>query len=66
VLLEGWEALRLGRLLFLFESVAIHPTLWWPKEMVRHGAQILSRDNLKIALENLPAFTAATNIASEA
>ncbi len=64
-LVQGWEALRLGRLLFLLESIATHPTLSWPKEMIRHGAQILSRDNLEVALENLPAFTAATAIASE-
>lgn len=63
---QGWEALRLGRLLFLLESVARNATLTWPQEMIRHGAQILSRGNLEIALEHLPAFTAATTIASEA
>jgi DNA processing protein len=59
-ILQGWEALRLGRLLFLLESVATDPTLSWPKDLIRHGAQVLSRENLEIALENLPAFTAAT------
>lgn len=65
-LYQGWEALRLGRLLFLLESVAQNKTLSWPQEMIRHGAQILSRGNLQVALENMPAFTAATTIASEA
>jgi DNA processing protein len=65
-LFQGWEALRLGRLLFLLESVATHPTLSWPKQLIRYGAQVLSRDNLEIALENLPAFTAATTNASDA
>ena len=58
--------LRLGRLLFLLESVAQNKTLSWPQEMIRHGAQILSRGNLEVALENMPAFTAVTTIASEA
>jgi DNA processing protein len=65
-LVQGWEALRLGRLLFLLQSVAEQPTLSWPKDMIRHGAQILSRDNLEVALENLPSFTAATRTNSEA
>jgi DNA processing protein len=42
----GWEALRLGRLLFLMENVATNPKLSWPKEMIRYGAQVLSRENL--------------------
>lgn len=62
---QGWEALRLGRLLFLLESLAINPTLSWPKKLIRHGAQILSRDNLDIALESLPAFTAPATLPSE-
>jgi len=61
-LFQGWEALRLGRLVFLLESIAAHPTLSWPKEMIRYGAQVLSRDNLEIALENLPAFTTPTTV----
>ena len=64
--LQGWEALRLGRLLFVLESVATDPTLSWPKDLIRHGAQILSRENLEIAWENLPAFTAPSTIALEA
>lgn len=46
--------------------VAQNKTLSWPQEMIRHGAQILSRGNLDVALDNMPAFTAATTIASEA
>ncbi len=57
---QGWEALRLGRLLFLLESVAQNKALSWPQEMIDHGAQILSRGNLEVALDHLPAFTAAT------
>jgi DNA processing protein len=52
---QGWEALRLGRPLFLLESVAIDPGLSWTKEMIHYGAQILSRRNLERVLRNLPA-----------
>jgi DNA processing protein len=51
---QGWEALRLGRLLFLMESIATNPALSWPTEMIRYGAQVLERDNLKEVLRNLP------------
>ena len=51
---QGWEALRLGRLLLLMESVANNPGLSWPKEMISYGAQVLTRNNLSAVLENLP------------
>jgi DNA processing protein len=54
---QGWEALRLGRLLFLLESVAKDPSLSWPKEMIRTGAQVLSRSNLEEVLSDIPAVT---------
>lgn len=63
---QGWEALRLGRVLFLMESVAEDPKLSWPGEMVRYGAQVLSRDNLALVIENLPAMTSSSQLALEA
>jgi DNA processing protein len=39
---QGWEALRLGRPLFLLQSVLENPTLQWPKEMIDYGASVLS------------------------
>jgi DNA processing protein len=54
---QGWEALRLGRLLFLLESVATDPALTWPTQMIHHGAQVLSRANLEAALQDIPAVT---------
>lgn len=51
---QGWEALRLGRLLFLLENVAQNPALSWPAEMMRYGAQVLSRENLELVLEEMP------------
>jgi DNA processing protein len=51
---QGWEALRLGRPLFLMESLARAPKLSWPAEMIRYGAQVLSRSNLEVVLEAIP------------
>lgn len=54
---QGWEALRLGRLLFLMESVVKNSALTWPAEMIRYGAQVLSRENLELFLEEMPELT---------
>lgn len=51
---QGWEALRLGRLLFLMKSLVERNDLSWPKEMVSYGAQVLSRENLDVALSSIP------------
>jgi DNA processing protein len=37
-LYEGWEALRLGRPLFIWTSTVNNRSLKWPGEMIRHGA----------------------------
>lgn len=51
---QGWEALRLGRPLFLLESLAARTDLTWTKELLHHGAHVLSRDNLLEVLDELP------------
>jgi DNA processing protein len=38
---QGWEALRLGRPLFLMRSLVEESDLEWPQEMLRYGAHIL-------------------------
>lgn len=50
---QGWEALRLGRPLFLMESI-LSKGLKWPDEMRHYGAEILSRENLDLLFELLP------------
>jgi DNA processing protein len=60
---QGWEALRLGRLVFLMENVSNDPGLSWPGEMVRHGAQVLSRENLRQVIDNLPSMSGAADLA---
>ena len=63
---QGWEALRLGRLVFLLESVARDPALTWPREMIGYGAQVLSRANLDRMIDNLPWSTRLSGTAVEA
>jgi DNA processing protein len=41
---QGWEALRLGRPLFLGEKVLQSRFLEWPKKMMDHGAMPLPED----------------------
>ena len=35
---QGWEALRLGRPLFIFDSVFKRKDLEWPDKMIKYGA----------------------------
>ena len=51
---QGWEALRLGRPLFLLESLAKRGDLKWPREMMDYGAQVLTRGALDVLFEFLP------------
>jgi DNA processing protein len=39
---QGWEALRLGRSLFIWTSILKDPKLSWPEKMLRYGAMELS------------------------
>jgi DNA processing protein len=53
---QGWEALRLGRPLFILEDV-VASDLEWPQEMLKYGALVLSHpeellDALPIAMDS--------------
>lgn len=39
---QGWESLRLGRRLFIMDSVFKNSALTWPTEMARYGAEVLT------------------------
>lgn len=54
---QGWEALRLGRELFILENVADDRNIPWAKEMLDYGAQLLSRENLDNVLNDIPYLT---------
>lgn len=52
---QGWEALRLGRPLFLDEALLHDPSLSWPSQMASYGAQTLrSPDDLEWMFDLLP------------
>jgi len=51
---QGWEALRLGRPLFIAKSVADDPSLTWPGTMLGYRARILSDETLDEFFDSLP------------
>ncbi len=51
---QGWEALRLGRPLFIVEDILKDKTLKWPSEFMKYGAKILPMNELDIILDVLP------------
>lgn len=51
---QGWEALRLGRGLFIAKATAENASLQWPAEMLRYGARILSDPELDDFFSVLP------------
>jgi len=61
---QGWEALRLGRYLFIMKSVMGDATLSWPKEMVKYGAQELTCELLSAYLDAIPNVTSRSDYAS--
>ncbi|MDJ1497650.1 DNA-processing protein DprA [Cytophagaceae bacterium DM2B3-1] len=54
---QGWEALRLGRTVYLLENVVQDKANTWAQEMLNYGAQILTRENLEDALYAIPSVT---------
>ena len=51
-LYQGWEALRLGRPLFIWEPIVSVSSLKWPQQMIRYGA--LELDDARRVLDFLP------------
>jgi DNA processing protein len=51
-LAQGWEALRLGRALFIMQSMRDRRDLKWPEKMLEYGARILQ--DPEQLLESLP------------
>lgn len=51
---QGWEALRLGRPLYLAEHLVEERGLLWPLSMLNYGAQLLTRDNMEELFYTLP------------
>ena len=51
---QGWEALRLGRQLFIVEALVKNQNFKWITQLLDYGAEVLPMDNLEILLEFLP------------
>jgi DNA processing protein len=58
-LAQGWEALRLGRGLFIAQSVTEDATVSWPTKMRYYGGQVLSEETLDLLFDGLPHRTEA-------
>jgi DNA processing protein len=58
-LAQGWEALRLGRQLFVAQSVTEDVTVSWPHTMLYYGARVLSDATLDTLFAFLPHRTEA-------
>jgi len=50
---QAWEAIRLGRLVLVMESLA-RAGLPWVEKLLGYGAQVLTNDNLELVVESLP------------
>lgn len=50
---QGWEALRLGRALYIMESLA-HKGHDWVEKLLYHGAQVLSDHTREAFMESIP------------
>lgn len=51
---QGWEAIRLGRPLFLMESLVNNHNLSWPRELIHYGAEVLTKELLDQFFDMLP------------
>jgi len=51
---QGWEALRLGRPLYLMESIVKNEAVNWPEEMLSYGAHVLTREGIAELIGILP------------
>jgi DNA processing protein len=60
---QGWEALRLGRLLFILKSITTVPNLAWPGKMLRYGAQVLTDTRSVLSLLPVAAATGPVAVA---
>lgn len=51
---QGWEALRLGRPLFLTEGSVFDASLSWPAEFMNYGAVMLPSNRIELLFEFVP------------
>ena len=51
---QGWEAIRLGRPLYIWRDTFDNPNLTWPRKMERYGAMRLDERSIDELLDELP------------
>ena len=51
---QAWEALRLGRALFITQSTLEDSSVTWPEKMLEYGTRVLSDTTLESLFELLP------------
>jgi DNA processing protein len=51
---QAWEAIRLGRPLFITQTSVDDRSLSWPAELCQYGAQVLSNESIELIFELLP------------
>ncbi|MCT4297745.1 DNA-processing protein DprA [Elizabethkingia anophelis] len=60
---QGWEALRLGRNLYIMENIIKDKKVTWAREMLNYGAQVLTKENYKDIIEDTHYLTAKVDYA---
>jgi len=60
---QGWEALRLGRLVYIMQNILDDESLTWPGEMIKYGAQVLTREITEEVILDLPYLTCQKDFA---
>ena len=51
---QAWEAVRLSRMLLMFESLVKAPGLEWPQKLIDYGGLVLTRENASELLDAIP------------
>ena len=51
---QAWEALRLGRRLYVTQSLMDNEDVTWTKKVQEYGAEVLSDDTIDLLTETLP------------
>ena len=51
---QGWEAIRIGRPLFILEDVLVKSDISWARSMLEYGAQVLNPNDIESILDVLP------------
>ena len=59
---QAWEAIRLGRPLFIADHLFDDPKLTWPHKLAEYGARLLRIDDVEQIIEELPSQGTMTNV----